>query len=139
MDVPADWLNPTPEQMLAALLDAARGERWNHWEHEVEKHAGDWVKSGDARRIFAPGEFRTIPRSVARYQFVELCAYRYNRRIVRGFYCKRLPFQGLMLMQTLVVLDPGNGEIIHCMRPDKGKAYCRRRGRQENLFVPIRW
>jgi hypothetical protein len=26
-------LHPTPEEMIAALLEAAEAERWNHWKH----------------------------------------------------------------------------------------------------------
>jgi hypothetical protein len=43
---PEEVFNPTPEQMTAALLEAAHARRWNHWQHKVETHAGDWVREG---------------------------------------------------------------------------------------------
>jgi hypothetical protein len=139
MDAPADLLNPTPEEMIAALLDAARAERWNHWEHEVDAHARDWSKRREMRKPMNAAQFRALPEAVARYQFVELCVYRYRRRIVWGFYCRKLLFQGDWLTQVTVVLDPQKGEIIHCMRPDKGKKYCKDWGDQQREFYPVRW
>jgi hypothetical protein len=38
---PEEVRNPTPEQMTAALLEAARAGRWNHWQHI---HSSEVVK-----------------------------------------------------------------------------------------------
>lgn len=139
MDAPPELLNPTPEQMTAALLDAARAERWNHWEHEIHAHADDWSERGQMREPMNARQFHAMPEAVARYQFVELCVYRYRRRIVWGFYCRKLLFQGNWLTQVLVVLDPQEMEIVHCMRSDNGKKYCEDWGEQERAFHEVRW
>lgn len=139
MDAHPDWLNPTPEQMIAALLDAADAERWNHWEHEVDRHTEDWVRVGDTRKAMSAAQFRALPETVGRYPFVKLCVYRYRRRMVWGFYCKRLLHEGEWLTQVIVVVDPAIREIVHCMRSDKGKKYCENAGKQENEFRPVRW
>ena len=47
---PEEVCNPTPGQMTAALLKATQARRWNHWQHEVETHAGDWVETGAMRK-----------------------------------------------------------------------------------------
>ena len=134
-----DILHPTPEEMTIALLEAAQAWRWNHWQHEIEAHAGDWARIGDLERQLKPEEFADLPAAVARYPFVELCVYGYRGQVVWGFYCKVLPLNKERLSQVLVVYDPLKGEIIHCMRPERGRGYCERWGRQTNLFVPVRW
>ena len=63
--------------MTAALLEATRAERWNHWQHEVKTHAGDWVRVGVMRKPLTAEQFARLPAAVAEYQFVELCVYRY--------------------------------------------------------------
>ena len=132
-------LHPTPEEMTAALLEAAEAERWNHWQHEVEQHADDWRDVGDIRCPLAVEEFASLPEAVARYPFVELCIYGYRNRTAWGFFCKRLLFEGQRLSWVLIVYDPLTDEIIHCMRPDRGKRYCERWGEQTKVFVPVRW
>jgi hypothetical protein len=97
--------HPTPEQMAAALLKAARAWRWNHWRHELREHAGDWVTIGEMRKPMKAELFARLPEAVAKYQFVELCVYSYKRRIVWGYYCKKLPFEDHMLSGVLVVYD----------------------------------
>ena len=136
---PEEVRHPTPEQMTAALLKAARAWRWNHWRHEFREHAGDWVTIGEMRKPMKAKLFARLPEAVAKYQFVELCVYSYKRRIVWGYYCKKLPFEDHMLSGVLVVYDPWVDEIFHCMRPQKGKRYCERWGEQERLFVGVRW
>lgn len=136
---PGEVCNPRPEQMTAALLKAARAGRWNHWQHEVETHAGDWVEAGAMRKPLAVEQFAKLPAAVAEYQFVELCAYRYKGKIVWGYYCRKLPFEGNVLIHVLVILEPTDGEIIHCMRSRRGKRYVERWGEQEKLFTPVRW
>jgi hypothetical protein len=125
--------------MTAALLEAARAWRWNHWRHEVETHASDWVEVEVMRKPLTAERFARLPAAVAEYQFVELCVYRYKGKVVWGYYCKRLPFAGEVLVNVLVVFDPEVGEIVHCMYPDRGKKYCQRWGEQGKLFVEVRW
>ena len=137
MRLDVDILNPTPEQMTTALLEAAQAERWDHWEHEVDTHADDWAATSEMRKPMKAAEFRKLPEVVASYQFAELCVYGYKRRVVWGFYCQRLPFAGHMLSQVPVVLDPVSAEIVHCMRMKK--RYCERWGEHEKLFVKVRW
>ena len=67
MQLDVDILNPTPEQMTAALLEAARAERWDHWEHEIEEHAADWVEMRCMRRPLRPEQQRG-PRWAAGFQ-----------------------------------------------------------------------
>jgi hypothetical protein len=74
--------NPIPEQMTASLLEAARARRWNHWQHEVETHAGDWVRVGAMSKPLTAEQFARLPAAVAEYQFVELCVYRYKGKVV---------------------------------------------------------
>jgi hypothetical protein len=136
---PEEICDPTPEQMTAALLKAAQARRWNHWQHEVETHAGDWVEAGAMRKPLTSEQFARLPAAVAEYPFVELCVYRYKGKVVWGYYCKRLPFAGEMLVNVLVVFDPEVEEIVHCMYPDRGKKYCQRWGEQGKLFVEVRW
>jgi hypothetical protein len=131
--------HPTPEQMTAALMKAARAGRWNHWQHEVKAHVSDWVKAGAMRKPLTAEQFARLPTAVAEYQFVELCVYRYKRRVVWGYYCKKLPFEGNALVRVLVVLDPMEREIVHCMHSRRGKRYVERWGEQETLFIPVRW
>lgn len=125
--------------MTAALLKAAQAGRWNHWQHEVETHAGDWVEAGAMRKLLTAEQFARLPAAVAEYQFVELCVYRYRGKVVWGYYCKRLPFAEEMLINVLVVFDPKIEEIVHCMYSDRGKKYCQRWGEQGKLFVGVRW
>lgn len=134
-------LGPAPEEMTAALLEAAEAERWDHWKHELKAHTRDWVKAGDMRRPLRAEEFARLPAAVARYPFVELCVYGYGYRgqVMWGFFCKRLLFEGERLSWVLVVYDPMADEIIHCMRPDRGKRYCERWGEQTKTFVSVRW
>ena len=134
-------LYPTPEEMVAALLEAAEAERWNHWKHEVEQHADDWRDAGDMRRPLTAEQFAWLPMAVARYPFVDLCVYGYGYRgrAVWGFFCKRLIFDSERLSWVLVVYDPVADEIIHCMRPDRGHRYCERWGEQTKIFVSVRW
>ena len=131
--------HPTPEQMTAALLKAAQAGRWNHWQHEVETHASDWVKARAMHKPLAAEQFAKLPAAVAEYQFVELCVYRYKGKVVWGYYCKKLPFEGNVLVHVLAVLEPTKGEIIHCMRSNRGKKYTERWGKREKLFIPVRW
>ena len=131
--------HPTPAQMTAALLAAARAERWNHWAHEVDENVGDWVAVREMRKPMTARQFSRVPKAVARYQFVELCVYSYRGRIVWGYYCKRLLFEGHVLSSVLVVYDPAADEIVHCMRPERGKRYCMRWGEQGKYFVGVRW
>jgi len=137
----ADTLQPTPEEMTSALLEAAQAERWNHWRHELEAHDKDWVKSGDMRRPLRAEDFAKIPETLARYPFVKLCVYgyKYNDRPVWGFYAHRLPFQEWLLTNVLVVYNPVEKEIIHCMWPRRKKRYCERWGEQTHLFIEVRW
>ena len=139
MQFGVDIRNPMPEQMAAALLEAARAGRWDHWEHEIEAHARDWVKVGDMPRQLKAEQFARLPTAVARYPFVELCVYSYKGKTTWGFYCKKLPFEKYMLTRVLVVFDPVAGQIIHCMYCDKGKRYCERWGEQGKLFNEVRW
>ncbi len=132
-------LHPTAEEMIAALLEAAEAERWNHWEHEVRAHLGDWAKTGCMRRPLRSDEFARLPVAVAQYQFVELCVYGYGSRAVWGFYARKLPFSKQILKNVLVVYDPCAAEILHCMYPLRGKHYCERWGKQRRLFVRVRW
>ncbi len=134
-----DILHPTPEEMTSALLAAAKAERWNHWRHEVEQHADDWRDVGDIRQRLTAEQFAQLPVAVARYPFVELCVYGYRDRTVWGFFCKRLVFEDKRLSWMLIVYDSLADEIIHCMRPDRGKRYCERWGEQTKVFVPVRW
>jgi hypothetical protein len=136
---PEEVCNPTPEQMTTALVEAAQARRWNHWQHEIETHAGDWAKTRTMRKPLAAEQFAKLPVAVAEYQFVELCVYRYKGKVVWGYYCKRLPFAREMLVNVLVVFDPEAEEIVHCMYPDRGKKYCQRWGEQGKLFVEVRW
>ena len=136
---PEEVCNPTPEQMTAALLEAAQARRWNHWQHEVKTHAGDWVRVGAMRKPLTAEQFARLPAAVAEYQFVELCVYRYKGKVVWGYYCKKLPFEGNVLVRVLVVLEPTEREIIHCMRSRRGKRYVERWGEQEKLFISVRW
>ena len=136
---PEEVRHPTPEQMTAALLKAAQAGRWNHWQHEVETHAGDWVEAGAMRKPLTAEQFARLPAAVAEYQFVELCVYRYKGRVVWGYYCKKLTFEGKVLVRVLVSLEPTEGEIIHCMLARRGKRYVERWGEQEKLFIPVRW
>ena len=139
MQLDVDILNPTPEQMTAALLEAARAERWDHWEHEVEAHDGDWVRMHCMRRPLQPEQFRRLPEVAARYQFVKLCVYRYRGSIVWACYCRNLPFESWLLPHVLVVYDPVQMKIVHCMGPPKARHYCERWGRQGKLFKEVRW
>ena len=136
---PEEVCHPTPEQMTTALLEAARAGRWNHWRHEVKTHADDWVEAGAIRKPLAAEQFAQLPAAVAEYQFVELCVYWYRRKVVWGYYCKRLPFAEGILVNVLVVFNPQAEEIVHCMYPDRGKKYCQRWGEQGKLFVEVRW
>ena len=136
---PEQVRNPTPEQMTAALLEAARAGQWNHWQHELHEHAGDWVTVSEMRKPMKAEQFARLPEAVAKYRFVELCVYSYKRRTVWGYYCRKLPFENHTLSGVLVVYDPLADEIFHCMRPQKGKRYCRRWGEQERFFVGVRW
>ena len=134
-------LYPTPEEMTTALLAAAEAGRWNHWKHEVEQHTDDWRDAGDTRQRLTAEQFSRLPAAVACYPFVELCIYGYGYRgqVVWGFFCKRLIFEGERLSWVLVVYNLLADEIIHCMRPDRGKRYCERWGEQTGLFAPVRW
>jgi hypothetical protein len=134
-----DILHPTPEQMAAALLEAAEAERWNHWKHEARQHADDWCDARDMRRALTEEVFAQLPGTVARYPFVELCIYGYRGRTVWGFYAHRLPFQEWVLTNVLVVYDPSAEEIVHCMYPLHKKRYCERWGEQTHLFIRVRW
>jgi len=134
-----DILHPTPEEMVAALLEAAEAERWNHWQHEVRQHASDWCDAGDMRHPLTADEFAQLPETVARYPFVELCIYGYYGRPVWGFYARKLPFREWVLTNVLVVYDPITGEIVHCMWPRRRKRYCERWGKQTDVFVRVRW
>ncbi len=134
-----DILHPTPKEMTTALLRAAEAERWNHWEHEVAQHAGDWRDARCMRRPLTPDEFAQLPEAVARYPFVALCVCGYYGRAVWGFYVRKLPFQEWVLTNVLVVYDPYAGEIVHCMYPLHKKRYCERWGEQTHLFVRVRW
>jgi len=136
---PEEVRHPTSEQMAAVLLEAARAGRWNHWRHEVETHASDWVEAEAMRKPLTAEQFARLPAVVAEYQFVELCVYRYKGKVVWGYYCKRLPFEGNVLVRVLVSLEPTEGEIIHCMLSRRGKRYVERWGEQEKLFIPVRW
>lgn len=136
---PEEVRHPTPEQMTAALLEAACAGRWNHWRHEVKTHAGDWVEVGAMRKPLTAEQFARLPAAVAEYQFVELCVYRYRGKVAWGYYCKKLPFEGNVLTRVLVVLEPTEREIMHCMRSRRGKRYAERWGEQEKLFIPVRW
>ena len=135
----ADILHPTPEEMTAALLEAARAERWNHWQHEVEQHADDWRDAKRMRRLLTAEEFASLPEAVARYPFVELCVYGYYGRAVWGFYARKLPFREWVLTNVLVVYDPYAEEIVHCMYPLHKRRYCERWGEQTHLFSRVRW
>jgi len=134
-------LHPTPEEMTAALLEAAEAERWNHWQHEVEQHADDWRDAKCMRRPLTTEEFAQLPATMASYPFVELCVYgyKYHSRPVWGFYAHKLPFRGWILPNVLVVYDPVEKEIIHCMYPLHKKHYCERWGEQTHLFFGVRW
>ena len=134
-----DILRPTPEEMVAALLEAAEAGRWNHWKHELEAHARDWVKAGDMRRPLRAAEFASLPAAVARYLFVELCVYGYRGRTMWGFYARKLPFREWVLTNVLAVYDPAATEIIHCMWSRRRKRYCERWGEQTGLFFRVRW
>ena len=134
-----DTLYPTSEEMSTALLEAAEAERWNHWQHELEAHARDWVKAGDMRRPLRTEEFASIPEAVAQYPFVELCVYGYYGRAMWGFYARKLPFWEWALTNVLVVYDPAAIEIVHCMWPRRKKRYCERWGEQTHIFVRVRW
>ena len=134
-----DILCPTPEEMVAALLEAAEAERWNHWQHELKAHTRDWVKAGDMRRPLRAEEFAGLPEAVAWYPFVELCVYGYRDRIAWGFYTRKLPFREWVLTNVLVVCDPAAMEIVHCMWPRRRKRYCERWGAQTRFFVRVRW
>ncbi len=134
-----DTLRPTPEEMVAALLEAAEAEHWNHWKHEVEQHADDWRDVGDMRQRLTDEQFSRLPAAVACYPFVELCVYGYRGQAIWGFFCKKLLFEGERLSWVLIVYDPLADEIIHCMRPDRGKRYCTRWGEQTKTFIPVRW
>jgi hypothetical protein len=136
---PEEVGSPTPEQMTAALLKAARAGCWNHWQHEVKTHVGDWVKTRAMHKPLTAEQFARLPAAVAEYQFVELCVYRYKGKVVWGYYCRKLPLEGNVLVRVLVVLEPTEGEIIHCMRSNRGKKYAERWGEQEKLFIPVRW
>jgi len=127
--------------MTTALLEAAQAERWNHWQHEVEKHAEDWREAKDIRRPLTWEEFAQLPVAIARYSFVELCVYgyKYRDRPVWGFHARKLPFRDWILTNVLVVYDPDAREIIHCMRPKHKKRYCERWGEQTHLFFEVRW
>ena len=139
MQPDVDILNPTPEQMTAALLESAQAEQWDHWEHEIEVHNGDWVRMYCMRRPLQPEQFRRLPEVAARYQFVKLCAYRYRSRFVWGYYCRNLPFESWLLSHVLVVYDPVKAKIVHCMGFAKARHYCERWGRQGKLFKEVRW
>ncbi len=139
MEPGVDIRNPTPAQMTAALLAAARAECWNHWGHEIDRHASDWVKVDEMRKPMTAEQFARLPEAVARYQFVRLCVYSYGTKVVWGYYCPKMAFEGYMLSDILVVYDPVVDEIIHCMRPRKPRHYCERWGDQGKLFVPVRW
>jgi hypothetical protein len=136
---PEEVRHPTPEQMTVALLEAARTWRWNHWQHEVKTHADDWFRVGAMRKPLTAEQFARLPAAVAEYQFVELCVYRYKGKVVWGYYCKKLPFEENVLTRVLVVLEPTEREIIHCMRSRRGKRYVERWGEQERLFISVRW
>jgi len=62
-----DILHPAPEEMTAALLEAAEAERWNHWRHEVEQHTDDWRDIGDMRQRLTSEQFEQLPVLVARH------------------------------------------------------------------------
>jgi len=139
MPFDVDILNPTPEQMTTALLEAAQAERWDHWEHEIEVHDGDWVKMQCMRRPLQPGRFYRLLEVVAHYQFVNLCIYRYRGNLVWGYYCRNLPFESWLLSHVLVVYDPVQMTILHCMGFPGARHYCERWGRQGKLFMEVRW
>ncbi len=134
-----DILHPTPEEMTSTLLEAAEAERWNHWRHEVKQHTDDWRDAKCMRRPLTVEEFAQLPEVLARYPFVELCVYGYYGRPVWGFYARKLPFQEWVLTNLLVVYDPLEMEIVHCMYPLHKKRYCERWGEQTGLFVAVRW
>ena len=136
-----DILHPTPEEMTTALLEAAKADQWNHWQHEVEQHADDWLDARGMRRPLIAEEFAQLPAIMASYPFVELCVYgyKYHSRPVWGFYARKLPFQGWILPNVLVVYDPVAEEIIHCMYSLHKKHYCERWGEQTHLFFGVRW
>jgi len=131
--------HPTPEEMTAALLEAAEAGRWNHWRHEVRQHASDWYDAEDMPRPLTAEEFAQLPAAVVRYPFVELCIYGYRGRTVWGFYARKLPFREWVLTNVLVVYDPCAEEVVHCMYPLHKKRYCERWGKQTRLFVRVRW
>lgn len=139
MQFDIDIHNPTPEQMTAALLEAAQAERWDHWEHEIEAHDRDWVRMHCMRRPLQPEQFRRLPEVVARYQFVRLCVYRYRGHVVWGYYCRKLPFASWLLPHVLVIYDPVRAKLVHCMGFPEARHYCERWGRQGKLFKKVRW
>ncbi len=91
------------------------------------------------RRPLQLEQFRRLPEVAARYQFVKLCVYRYRGSIVWGYYCRRLPFESRILSHVLVVYDPVQMKIVHCMGSPKAQHYCERWGRQGKLFKRVRW
>ena len=129
---------PTPEEMAVALREAAHEGHWNHWRHEVARHAGDWVAFGEIQQPLTPEAFARLPEAVAAYPNVDLCTYLYRGRRVWGYQARYIPFAGYRLSVVIIVYDPLAGEIVHCMGrgPNYLQNYRRHKGSD---FVEVRW
>lgn len=129
--------SPTPEEMVNRLIQATRGNRWNHFEKDFAKHSYDWLHTKETPRGLNNKEYRELPIILATHRHVELCTYIYKGKRVWGYYRGNLRIDRFNLSRVGVIYDPIEDEIIHCMRFEKGKRYCDQRQHQD--FVKIRW
>jgi hypothetical protein len=88
---PEEICDPTPEQMTAALLKAAQARRWNHWQHEVETHAGDWVEAGAMRKPLA-SEVRPTTGGGGRVPVRRIVCVSVQRESSMGLLLQETPF-----------------------------------------------
>lgn len=130
-----DLRHPSPDEMIQKLIDATEVKRWNHFRKDFKGHRDDWVKIRDTRKPLTKQQYMRLPKALAEYPYVQLCAYSYYGRTVWGFYTRRLPFEGIFLSQVGVVYAPEEDEIIHCMRVNNRTNYFER----QREFVEIRW
>jgi hypothetical protein len=106
---------PTIEEMITALIEAADARRWNHLEMDTRKHQNDWQRF----RIKLTGkEYQELPKLLAQHPHCELYAYQHDTRFAWGYYRRQLNVGKRKLYNVLAVYDPKAMEIIHVMRAD---------------------
>lgn len=106
---------PTIEEMVAALIEAADTRRWNHREADTRKHKNDWQPFGVE---LTAKEYQDLPKLLAQHTHCELYAYQHDTRFAWGYYRRQLNIGKRKVYDVLAVYDPKAMEIIHVMCAD---------------------